>query len=265
MKRTISFVLALVLVLSLSGFSRSFAVTPDVPTFEVSSAVLLPGESADINIYIRNNPGVASVKILVSYDSGLVLDSVTYGEELGGVCQVPNSFSSPVTLNYITLSPVEDDVLFATLRFTVESETFLGDKPINITFDPDDICDIDENNLDFAVQNGKITVVNCKHVNTEIRGEIHPTIAHKGYSGDTYCLDCGQLLAVGEEIFAPGDANADGLVDIRDIVRIKRYLLDNSVEISEYADISGNGEILPNDISYTICLFLELGYAVKEQ
>ena len=265
MKKAMSFIMALIFTLAVSGFSVSFADTPDAPAFEVSSAVSLPGGSADVDIYIRNNPGVASVKLSVSYDSSLTLNSVVYGETLSGVYQEPEMLSSPVILNYITLSPGAGDVLFATLKFTVNAEALTGDKPVNITFDPDDICDIDENNIDFCVQNGKVTVVNCLHLNTEVRNEIHATNAHKGYTGDTYCLDCGQMIAEGEEIFAPGDANADGVVDVRDLVRIKRYLLDNSVEISEYADITGNGEILPNDISYIICSILELAYTVSEQ
>ena len=44
-----------------------------------------------------------------------------------------------------------------------------------------------------------ITRSNCDHENTEVRNEVAATCLQKGYSGDTYCLDCGELLTKGRE------------------------------------------------------------------
>lgn len=37
----------------------------------------------------------------------------------------------------------------------------------------------------------------CSHANTEIREAIAPTVTTNGYSGDVYCLDCGELVEEG--------------------------------------------------------------------
>ena len=44
-----------------------------------------------------------------------------------------------------------------------------------------------------------ITRSECDHKNTELRNAAAATCQKKGYSGDTYCLDCGELLAKGAE------------------------------------------------------------------
>ena len=43
-----------------------------------------------------------------------------------------------------------------------------------------------------------------KHENTELRGASDATCTEPGYTGDTYCADCGVKLADGEVITAPG-------------------------------------------------------------
>lgn len=40
----------------------------------------------------------------------------------------------------------------------------------------------------------------CSHEETEIRDKKEPTTTKPGYTGDTYCKDCGELLKEGEEI-----------------------------------------------------------------
>lgn len=42
----------------------------------------------------------------------------------------------------------------------------------------------------------------CKHTRTEIRGAKEATCTVDGYTGDTFCLDCGEMLRKGEVISA---------------------------------------------------------------
>ncbi len=46
----------------------------------------------------------------------------------------------------------------------------------------------------------EITIPKAHTGGTEIRDEIAPTIESKGYTGDTYCLGCGQKIADGKDI-----------------------------------------------------------------
>ncbi len=44
---------------------------------------------------------------------------------------------------------------------------------------------------------GEGTNPECEHTNLEIKNAIDATTEEAGYSGDTYCVDCGRLIAVG--------------------------------------------------------------------
>lgn len=63
----------------------------------------------------------------------------------------------------------------------------------------------------YGLQNNSIYVFNlyklpsaCAHQNTEVRGKVDATCTKDGYTGDTYCKDCGEKLAGGEVIPALG-------------------------------------------------------------
>lgn len=55
-----------------------------------------------------------------------------------------------------------------------------------------------------AQAGGKIiktsVTVRCGHTNTEIRNAVAATTSKTGYTGDTYCKDCGEKIADGEKI-----------------------------------------------------------------
>ena len=50
----------------------------------------------------------------------------------------------------------------------------------------------------------------CTHGNTELRNVIDPTCTEDGYSGDSYCTDCGELVAEGFAVSAFGHNFVDG-------------------------------------------------------
>ena len=54
----------------------------------------------------------------------------------------------------------------------------------------------------------------CEHRNTELRGVVKATCTEQGYSGDTYCKDCGKLLHKGEvtDIDPDNHSYDDGVV-----------------------------------------------------
>ncbi len=50
----------------------------------------------------------------------------------------------------------------------------------------------------------------CDHENTEVRDAKEPTCTEKGYTGDTYCLDCGKKIATGSDISPLGHEYENG-------------------------------------------------------
>lgn len=49
----------------------------------------------------------------------------------------------------------------------------------------------------------------CDHRSEELRSDMAATCTTAGYTGDTYCMDCGDLLAAGQEIPALGHKDLD--------------------------------------------------------
>lgn len=52
----------------------------------------------------------------------------------------------------------------------------------------------------------------CAHKNTEVRGRAEEGCEEEGYTGDTYCKDCGQRLSEGTVIPAKGHQWGEGVV-----------------------------------------------------
>lgn len=55
-----------------------------------------------------------------------------------------------------------------------------------------------EENDDFVSSPG--TTPACDHSNTELIGSREPSCSRPGYTGDTVCADCGEVLEEGETI-----------------------------------------------------------------
>ena len=65
-----------------------------------------------------------------------------------------------------------------------------------------------------AAKTYKITLVKteCTHTNTEVRGAVAATCTTTGYTGDTVCTDCGEIVEAGEVIAAKGHTYDVGIV-----------------------------------------------------
>lgn len=49
----------------------------------------------------------------------------------------------------------------------------------------------------------------CTHTNTELRGAVAESCTENGYSGDTYCADCGVLVSSGANVTATGHVHTE--------------------------------------------------------
>ncbi|MDO4556809.1 MAG: Ig-like domain-containing protein [Lachnospiraceae bacterium] len=67
-------------------------------------------------------------------------------------------------------------------------------------------------NYAFTVIDG-VAVENCQHPKIEIRNKKSATCKETGYTGDTYCADCGELLAEGEIISKTSDHSYKVIID----------------------------------------------------
>lgn len=197
-----------------------------VHLFVVDDASAVPGGTMQVNVRLENNPGIAMMRLKISYDSSmLTLDQVTYNTEIGGTATQPTISDGYVTLLWYNDSEnVEGDWIFATLSFTVKETATVGSvSDIVLTYDAEEVCDIEENNVVFSIDNGSATVLD--HVPGDINGDDGLT------SKDLLRLAryfAGWDVEVNELAL---DINGDGTVNSKDLLRLARYLAGWDVEI----------------------------------
>lgn len=136
---------------------------PNKPTGSVSTNPVIHIETVEaiagqkqvaVTISIKNNPGIAALALNVSHSSNIELTDIVYNDQLSGETMLPQSMKNPTKL--IWLNPFEDvetDFVLATAYFTVLSE---GNHQITAMYNPDDIYNLDEENIFFEVMPGKI-------------------------------------------------------------------------------------------------------------
>lgn len=119
------------------------------------------GKNIAVKIAVKNNPGVASILMEIIYDKdNLTLTNFAYNTDaLAGCSTVPfNANAFAPCLNMVNgTQNVEGDWTFATLYFDVESSAS-GTYPITVSYDEDNVYNIDEDNIPFAVTSGAINV-----------------------------------------------------------------------------------------------------------
>ncbi|MBQ7322312.1 MAG: InlB B-repeat-containing protein [Clostridia bacterium] len=127
----------------------------------VSNATAAAGdENVEITVALENNPGIALVDIDVLYDSDyLTLSNIVFNPDFGGAGTKPKNFESPVSvLWYNGDYDSKEDAVFVTLIFSVSENAVAGDYDITLSCTEGDICNIEETNVSFVIENGKITV-----------------------------------------------------------------------------------------------------------
>ena len=212
LKSALSLLLTMVMLLSVVQIGVSAAET-DKFTISVAEKTAFPGSTVDVDITLKNNPGVSSIGLNVGYDKKiLTLDKIVYNTQMGGTTQSSSLTDNPVTLLWINSSAkFKSDANFATLTFKVASSAKEGDvSDITLSYDEENVYNLDEHNVACQTANGKVTVTT--------------------------------LLA--------GDINKDGKVNNKDVSRLMQYLAHWEVEVNTpVLDCNGDKKINNKDVS----------------
>ena len=148
--------------------TKDITVTPvyepigDSPMFEVEQVDANAGDKdVAVEISVKNNPGVASIAFDVIYDTDhLKMTDFQYNPTaISGSATVPfHDDVLPPHLSMVNINTNQTgDWAFATLYFEVASDA-KGGYPIVLTYDEDNVYNIEETSIPFKVVNGIITV-----------------------------------------------------------------------------------------------------------
>lgn len=130
-------------------------------TVQVGQAAVENG-TVKVDIILNNNPGLASLKFNVNYDSYLTLTDVKFNSAFGSYVTAPMPYKNPQTISMISpLKEVAANGIFATLTFAVNEnvpDNYTAD--ILINFDDDDIFNGNYENIKTKVINGSVYLGN---------------------------------------------------------------------------------------------------------
>ena len=190
MKKIIALLASLMLILSLAV--TAFAAET-ILTVETVNGTFKAGDEVTVGVKLSNNPGIAGMTFALDYDKTRIKligyeDSGIKGWTIG----VENAGASWAEAKNYTGN---GEIL--KLKFKVLNDVESGFAKISII--ELDVFNLDEEPVANSTVSGGITVKGvCKHVNTEVRNEKAATCAAEGYTGDTYCKDCDELVKKGE-------------------------------------------------------------------
>ena len=252
---------------AISGVQR----TGEAPQIIVDSASAEPGETFTVNVSLANNPGVISMMLHLSYDDALTLINI------GDTGLFPGRVHGDVTdvlfWDYGTSSQnFTGNGVIATLTFTLSEEAEPGEYHICLSYDnaEGDIINIDFEPVEFAVQNGAVTVAAAQpemHTVTfkdwngtvlktqevqhggDAEAPADPTRVGYTFTGwDKAFTNITADLVVTAQYEMLGDVDGDGNVSMADALTILRMAMDIlPVENQQIADVDGDGFITSMD------------------
>lgn len=201
-----------------------FAVEATKMTVQVESVTGKPGDTIKVKVDLKNNPGIASLKFNVSYDSVLTLENVELGSEFA-YATTPTPYKNPQTISMISpTAEVTTDGTVATLTFVVSEEAQDGYKAnISLSYDPEDVFDGEFNNIDVNMVDGTVTV------SKGLAGDIN--LDEKVNNKDAMLLF---RFVAGWDIdvyYDALDVNGDNKINSKDAVTLFKFVAGEDVKI----------------------------------
>ncbi len=204
---------AVVIVCKNCGETKEEESEPCDSQIVVESKTVSAGKQVEIAVYIENNPGFSWLSLTLEYSDELELVQVKNGELI-------SDFTSGRNLVWAPDEDVAEDGVLMTIVFNVSDTTQAGD--YDITLNLNECYDSNEQDVEFVVMDGTLTVVDYVYGDANGDGKVDgkDVVRLKNYLADyDYNNDTSSV-----EIFGGADANGDGSVDGKDVIRLKKYL-----------------------------------------
>lgn len=226
MKKITSLLLTIVFTLSLA--MPVFAAENTNPIITVQSVSGSPGSTVDVDVTIKNNPGILGATLSFTYDNGLTLTGATAGDAFSALTMTkPGKFTSPCNFTWDAQDISTDDIkdgTIITLQFKISDTAENGtDYNITVSYAKEDIIDANLNPVDIDIKNGTVTAID----------------------------------------YMPGDLNSDKKVNPTDIILLRRFIAggyEQSINESA-ADVNNDGKKNPTDV-ILIRRYIAGGYGV---
>lgn len=201
-------------------------VDENAPQIIVDTVTAKAGKTVTMNLSLKNNPGVNSVRLHLSYDTEAL--TLTDVKDLGILGEFTMDSSQMTKLPLIISwegdkfeNNFTEDGAFAALTFEVKPGVPEGQYSVSVSYDEEqyDIANTELNNVHLDIVNGGVTVKNIEPGDTDGDGSItnrDRMILSRylaGWSGYDEMIDV-----------SAADVDCDGNVTNRDRMILSRYL-----------------------------------------
>lgn len=243
--RILSTFLALIMLLSIisAGMVSTSAATKSA-TIKVESVSALPGSTVEVNVEVKDNPGILGATLQLSYGKGLTLTNATQGEAWDSLVMTkPGKFTSPCKFAWdgqdISAEQIKDGVIL-TLTFDVaEDVTSSTELPISISYEYGDVADKDFDFVTLDINNGGVTIIDYTPGDVDGNNKVNAldVIYLRRYITGGYDVVINTLAA---------NVNRDSKINTLDAIMIRRFITGG------YLDSDGNPLVLyPSSVTHT--------------
>ncbi len=238
----ISIILVLAMIISLFPSAGVFAAGDGKTVVTVESVSAIPGDTFDVKVDLKNNPGIIGAVFKVSYDTGLELVDAKSGGAFEKLSMTkPGVFTSPCQFMWDALELSESDVKdgnILILTFKMSENASAGSElNISLTYSDGDIIDTDLKSVPIDVVDGKVSVVDFTPGDVNNDSKVNSTdvvLIRRFIAG-------GYGVSINEDA---GDVNADSRVNTTDVILVRRFIAGG------YKDTNGNPlALVPGKIS----------------
>ena len=226
-KKLLSVIIAIMLVLSSVPVNAIFVFAKQDQTaiITVDSNSAKPGSTVDVNITIKNNPGILGAVLTVESDIGLTLTNAKNGSAFEKLTLAkPGKFTNRNIFSWdgesISTEDIKDGTIL-TLTYLIDENATVDTKySVTVSYEYGDVIDADLDLVSLDITNGNISVIDYTPGDVNEDGLINATdcVYIRRY------ITGGYNLSVFNENAA--DVNADGKINSTDIVLIRRYIVD---------------------------------------
>ena len=217
MKRIISVILALAMILILPPFSTVAADQGPYYAIEGEKTVK-SGETVSLKVAIYNNPGIISLRFRVTYDENLELVEIVDGKLLSGMSEPSPNVASPYILKWADYRATANNTangVVVTLVFRAKANLVSATAAVGI----EHVEGRNANGSKVAFTNTTTTIsITCGHVNVRNDAGTQPDCESAGVTAGVYCEDCKNWISGHENMAATGHKlkyidNGDGTHD----------------------------------------------------
>ena len=222
-KKSAAFLAVIMIVTLLSSNALlAFADPNSVADIKIQQAWGKPGTSVEVNVEIKNNPGIIGALLSVSYEDGLTLVNAESGSAFASLSMTnPGKFKSPCNFSWDAPDIAKEDIrdgIILTLTFEISEDVAPGTKlNIGVSADNDAFVDSSLTPVELNITGNGIIAIDYLPGDVNDDGKVNMTdvvLLRRDITG-------GYNVTVNK---AAEDVNADGKINMTDVVLLRRHI-----------------------------------------